>query len=60
MIEIKQVSKLYEGKEAIKDVTLVIHEGSIFGLLGSNGKYFHPLLLDSHLQLGTQNGLFWI
>lgn len=37
MIEIKQVSKLYEGKEAIKDVTLVIHEGSIFGLLGSNG-----------------------
>lgn len=37
MIEIKQVSKLYEGKEAIKNVTLVIQKGSIFGLLGSNG-----------------------
>ncbi|MBD8134281.1 ABC transporter ATP-binding protein [Bacillus sp. CFBP 13597] len=37
MIEIKQVSKLYEGKEAIKNVTLVIPKGSIFGLLGSNG-----------------------
>lgn len=37
MIEIKQVSKLYEGKEAIKNVTLFIQKGSIFGLLGSNG-----------------------
>lgn len=37
MIQIKQVSKLYEGKEAIKNVTLVIQKGSIFGLLGSNG-----------------------
>ncbi|MGE7183135.1 ABC transporter ATP-binding protein [Peribacillus sp. NPDC006672] len=37
MIEIKQVSKLYEGKEAIKNVTLDIQKGSIFGLLGSNG-----------------------
>lgn len=37
MIEIKRVSKLYEGKEAIKDITLNIQRGSIFGLLGSNG-----------------------
>ena len=37
MIEIKRVSKLYEGKVAIKDVTLHIQKGSIFGLLGSNG-----------------------
>lgn len=37
MIEIKRVSKYYEGKEAIKDVTLVIQKASIFGLLGSNG-----------------------
>ncbi|PJN86922.1 ABC transporter ATP-binding protein [Bacillus sp. mrc49] len=37
MIEIKQVSKLYEGKEAIRNVTLAIGKGTIFGLLGSNG-----------------------
>ncbi|MCK1992725.1 ABC transporter ATP-binding protein [Peribacillus muralis] len=37
MIEIKQMSKLYEGKEAIKNVTLAIEKGTIFGLLGSNG-----------------------
>ena len=37
MIEIKQVSKLYEGKEPIRNVTLAIGKGTIFGLLGSNG-----------------------
>ncbi|MFJ7747334.1 ABC transporter ATP-binding protein [Peribacillus sp. NPDC097295] len=37
MIEIKRVNKLYDGKEAIKDITLSIQRGSIFGLLGSNG-----------------------
>ncbi len=31
MIEIKQVSKLYEGKEAIKNVTLVISKAPYSG-----------------------------
>lgn len=37
MIEIKQVSKLYEDMEAIHKLDLSIGTGSIFGLLGSNG-----------------------
>lgn len=37
MIQIKQVSKRYEGMDAIHKLDLTIETGSIFGLLGSNG-----------------------
>jgi len=37
MIECKQVTKLYEKKEAVHDLNIAIATGSIFGLLGSNG-----------------------
>jgi ABC-2 type transport system ATP-binding protein len=37
MIEIRHVRKRFEDAEALKDVTLHIGKGSIYGLLGSNG-----------------------
>ncbi|ANF95819.1 ABC transporter ATP-binding protein [Paenibacillus bovis] len=37
MIEIKQLTKIFEGERAVDDVSLTVHKGSIFGLLGSNG-----------------------
>lgn len=37
MIEIKNLSKSYSGKEALKDVNLTIPQGEIIGLFGENG-----------------------
>lgn len=37
MIEIKNVRKAFEDLEAVKNVSLHIEKGSIYGLLGSNG-----------------------
>ncbi|WP_458119942.1 ABC transporter ATP-binding protein [Paenibacillus sp. Z6-24] len=37
MIEIKQLTKIFEDERAVEDVSLTVHKGSIFGLLGSNG-----------------------
>ncbi|MBY9077475.1 ABC transporter ATP-binding protein [Paenibacillus sp. HN-1] len=37
MIELHEVSKRFQDRQAVAGVTLNIHKGSIFGLLGSNG-----------------------
>ena len=37
MIEINNVSKMYSGKNALKDVTLSLPQGEIVGLFGENG-----------------------
>ncbi|MDT8715765.1 ABC transporter ATP-binding protein [Clostridium sp. 19966] len=37
MIEIKNVSKSFPGKEAIKNINITINDGSILGLVGPNG-----------------------
>lgn len=37
MIELKQVSKTYGTKKALKDLSLTIRQGEIFGFLGHNG-----------------------
>ena len=37
MLEIKNLSKSYESKQALTDIDLNIQEGVIFGLLGPNG-----------------------
>jgi ABC-2 type transport system ATP-binding protein len=37
MIEASNVSKNFAGLEALNDVTLTVHKGSIYGLVGSNG-----------------------
>lgn len=37
MIELKAIKKEFEEMEALRDVTLSIKKGSIYGLLGSNG-----------------------
>ena len=37
MIEIKAISKAFEGKEIIHDISFSVQKGSIYGLLGSNG-----------------------
>lgn len=37
ILEVKQVSKTYASHRALKEVSLVVPKGSIFGLLGPNG-----------------------
>lgn len=37
MIELKQVSKSYSGKQAIKEISLCLPRGEIVGLFGENG-----------------------
>ncbi|MBO6462062.1 ATP-binding cassette domain-containing protein, partial [Enterococcus faecalis] len=37
MIELKHVSKTYGTKKALKDLSLRIQQGEIFGFLGHNG-----------------------
>lgn len=37
MIEIKQVTKAFNHRNAVNDMTLTIQEGNVFGLLGTNG-----------------------
>ncbi|MBP8820464.1 MAG: ABC transporter ATP-binding protein [Syntrophomonadaceae bacterium] len=37
MIEVERVSKQFENLEALQDVSLAVHKGSIYGLVGSNG-----------------------
>ncbi|HBQ26607.1 MAG TPA: ABC transporter, partial [Syntrophomonas sp.] len=37
MIEVENVSKQFEDLEALREVSLTVHKGSIYGLVGSNG-----------------------
>lgn len=37
MIEIKNVSKNFDRIEAVKDITAIMEEGCVFGLVGTNG-----------------------
>lgn len=37
MIEVERVGKQFQEVEALKDVSLSVHRGSIYGLVGSNG-----------------------
>ncbi|MGD6968015.1 ABC transporter ATP-binding protein [Rossellomorea vietnamensis] len=37
MIQLHKISKQFEGKESVHDVSLSIKKGSVYGLLGSNG-----------------------
>lgn len=37
MIELRNLSKIIDGKEVLKDISLTIGKGEIFGLLGRNG-----------------------
>ncbi len=37
MIEVKGLTKYFDGEKAVDNLSLHVHKGSIFGLLGSNG-----------------------
>ncbi|MGL6199831.1 MAG: ABC transporter ATP-binding protein [Lachnospiraceae bacterium] len=37
IIQLKGISKVYDGKEVVKNVTMDIQEGQIYGFLGPNG-----------------------
>ncbi|MFN6945491.1 MAG: ABC transporter ATP-binding protein [Cytophagaceae bacterium] len=37
ILQINQVNKLYDQHQVLKDVSISIHEGTVFGLLGPNG-----------------------
>ena len=38
MIELKNVSKSFDGIEALKNVSVTVREGEVFGLIGTNDK----------------------
>mgnify|MGYP001068111390 CR=1 FL=1 len=38
MIELKNVSKSFDGIEALKNVNVTVREGEVFGLIGTNGR----------------------
>ncbi len=44
MIEVENVSKQFEDLEALREVSLTVHKGSIYGLVGSNGAGKTPIL----------------
>ena len=37
MIEIKHITKSFDGCKAVEDVSVTIKEGQVFGLIGTNG-----------------------
>lgn len=37
MIEIRELTKRFDGEKAVDNITTTIHEGQIFGFVGSNG-----------------------
>ena len=44
LIEVKNITKIFDGLTALKDVSVTIGSGSIFGLVGSNGSGKSTLL----------------
>ena len=56
MIEIKAISKAFEGKEIIHDISFSVQKGSIYGLLGSNGAGKTTLLKSIAGVLKPENG----
>ena len=37
MIEVRHLSKSFEGIKAVRNVSVIIKEGAVFGLIGTNG-----------------------
>ena len=37
MIEVKNITKIYDGQRALDDVSFTVNEGEVVGLLGPNG-----------------------
>ncbi|MBT2288346.1 ABC transporter ATP-binding protein [Paenibacillus albidus] len=37
MIELRKVTKFFQEEKAVDDISLTVHKGTIYGLLGSNG-----------------------
>ncbi|MGM0852199.1 MAG: ABC transporter ATP-binding protein [Bacillota bacterium] len=56
MIEIKSLSKSFEGTKIIHDVSFSVQKGSIYGLLGSNGAGKTTLLKSISGILKPENG----
>ena len=55
MIELKNVSKTYRGKRALKNVNLTLPRGEIVGLFGENGAG-KTTLMKCILNLHPYNG----
>ena len=56
MIELKQVSKSYDGIEAVKEISLTIQDQNVFGMLGTNGAGKSTLLRLISGVLKPENG----
>lgn len=56
MIELKNVSKQFNGKPALQDVNLLIQEGEIFGIIGKSGAGKSTLLRCINLLEKPDNG----
>ena len=37
MIEVKQITKTFDGFKALNDLTLTVPKGAVYGLVGPNG-----------------------
>ena len=37
MIELKNLTKSFDGVEAVRNVSVTVREGAVFGLIGTNG-----------------------
>lgn len=60
MIELKHVSKTIDGKEVLKDISLKLEQGEIFGLLGRNGSGKTTLLrLIQQILLPDQGDIYF-
>ncbi len=58
MIELRNLSKTIDGKEVLKDISLTIGKGEIFGSLGRNGSGKTTLLrlIQQILFAGSRDG----
>ena len=59
MIEIKKVSHFFDKKQVLKDVDLIVNEGTVMGLVGINGAGKSTLLrIISGVYTPTQGEVF--
>ncbi len=60
MLEIQEVSKSYDGHQALSQVSLSIKQGAIFGLLGPNGAGKTSLIRIINQIIAPDAGQIWL
>lgn len=57
MIELKNLTKSFDGVEAVRNVSVTVREGAVFGLIGTNGAGKSTLLRMASGILKPDEGL---